>query len=95
MNGGRALLMAAAAVITAGFNDPRVIAWQPAKFAARLQASNVSGKPVLFFTDYEAGHGMGNSKQKQFASTADLLAFGLWQTGAAGFQPTKSPGSGR
>ena len=78
-----------ATLVTAGFNDPRVIAWQPAKFAARLQATNASGKPVLFFTDYDAGHGHGNSKQKSFESFADLLAFGLWQTGAPGFQPAK------
>ncbi|GAA4362712.1 prolyl oligopeptidase family serine peptidase [Hymenobacter saemangeumensis] len=75
-----------ATLITAGINDPRVIAWQPAKFAARLQASTASGKPVLFFTDYEAGHGIGDSKQKQFDTMADLLAFGLWQTGHAKFQ---------
>ncbi|MBD2715902.1 S9 family peptidase [Microvirga sp. STR05] len=78
-----------ATLVTAGFNDPRVIAWQPAKFAARLQASNTSGKPVLFFTDYEAGHGMGDSRLKQFESIADLMAFGLWQTNAPGFQPNK------
>ncbi|SHL81405.1 prolyl oligopeptidase family serine peptidase [Hymenobacter psychrotolerans] len=78
-----------ATLVTAGFNDPRVIAWQPAKFAARLQASNASGKPVLFFTDYEAGHGMGDSRLKQFESIADLMAFGLWQTNADGFQPNK------
>lgn len=76
-----------ATLVTAGFNDPRVIAWQPAKFAARLQASNASGKPVLFFTDYEAGHGHGDSRLKQIESYADLLAFGLWQTGAPSFQP--------
>ncbi|QIL77071.1 prolyl oligopeptidase family serine peptidase [Hymenobacter sp. HDW8] len=79
-----------ATLITAGFNDPRVIAWQPAKFAARLQASNASGKPILFFTDYDAGHGIGDSKQKQFETMADLLAFGLWQTGVPAFQPKTS-----
>ncbi|WP_139924515.1 prolyl oligopeptidase family serine peptidase [Hymenobacter sp. DG01] len=78
-----------ATLVTAGMNDPRVIAWQPAKFAARLQASTSSGKPVLLFTDYEAGHGIGDSKQKQFETMADLLAFGLWQTGHSGFQPNK------
>jgi len=78
-----------ATLITAGFNDPRVIAWQPAKFAARLQASNAGSRPVLFFTDYEAGHGMGDSRLKQFESIADLMAFGLWQTGAPAFQPDK------
>ena len=76
-----------ATLVTAGFNDPRVIAWQPAKFAARLQASTVSGKPVLFFTNYDAGHGVGDSKQVEYAAVADLLAFALWQTGAPAFQP--------
>ncbi|GAA3939307.1 hypothetical protein GCM10022406_24310 [Hymenobacter algoricola] len=76
-----------ATLVTAGMNDPRVIAWQPAKFSARLQASTTSGKPVLLFTDYEAGHGIGDSKQKQFETMADLLSFGLWQTGVPAFQP--------
>ncbi len=78
-----------ATLITAGFNDPRIIAWQPAKFAARLLVVNKSDKPILFFTDYEAGHGIGNAKQKQWEQFADLFSFGLWQTGAPGFQVIK------
>ena len=31
-----------ATLVTAGMNDPRVIAWQPAKFAVRLMAANSS-----------------------------------------------------
>jgi prolyl oligopeptidase len=76
-----------AALVTAGMNDPRVIAWEPAKFAARLQASTASDRPVLFFTDYKAGHGIGDTKTKQFESLADMLSFGLWQTGQPEFQP--------
>jgi prolyl oligopeptidase len=76
-----------ATLVTAGMNDPRVIAWEPAKFAARLQASTTSGKPVLFFTDYNAGHGIGDQKTKQFESLADIISFGLWHTGHPGFQP--------
>lgn len=41
-----------AMLITAGINDPRVIAWQPAKFAAKLQAANTSDNPILFLTDF-------------------------------------------
>jgi prolyl oligopeptidase len=70
-----------ATLITAGMNDPRVIAWQPGKFAARLLTANASDKPILFFVDYEAGHGIGNTKSKGFESLADVMAFGLWQTG--------------
>jgi prolyl oligopeptidase len=76
-----------ATLVTAGMNDPRVIAWEPAKFAARLQASTASNRPVLFFTDYKAGHGIGDQKTKQFESLADILGFGLWQTGHPEFQP--------
>ncbi len=75
-----------AALVTAGLNDPRVIAWQPAKFAARLQQATTSGKPVLFFADGNAGHGIGNTKTKDFESLADVLSFGLWQTGHPEFQ---------
>jgi len=75
-----------ATLVTAGMNDPRVIAWQPAKFAARLQAANASDKPILFWADYDAGHGMGNTKSKQFESLSDALSFALWQTGSPGFQ---------
>ena len=75
-----------ATLITAGMNDPRVIAWQPGKFAARLQAANTSGKPVLLWADYEAGHGIGDSKTKSFESLADVLGFAFWQTGNPRFQ---------
>ncbi|RTY95315.1 prolyl oligopeptidase family serine peptidase [Flavobacterium sp. GT3R68] len=78
-----------ATLITAGMNDPRVIAWEPAKFAARLQAANGSDKPILFYTDFEAGHGMGNSKTKSIESLGDLVSFSLWQTGQEKFQPAK------
>lgn len=75
-----------ATLVTAGMNDPRVIAWQPAKFAARLQTANTSNKPVLFRVDYEAGHGIGDTKTKQFESLADVLSFALWQIGHPNYQ---------
>lgn len=70
-----------ATLITAGFNDPRVIVWQPAKFAARMQAANGSSEPILFDVDYSSGHGVGDTKSKKFEDIADLLSFALWQTG--------------
>ncbi|ASQ90231.1 peptidase S9 [Prosthecochloris sp. GSB1] len=76
-----------AALVTAGMNDPRVIAWQPAKFAARLAASTASEKPVLFLTDFESGHGIGDMKTKRFETLADVLSFAFWQTGHPEFQP--------
>lgn len=75
-----------ATLITAGMNDPRVIAWQPAKFAAKMQDLNASDKPILFLTDFAAGHGVGDTKTTQFKSWADILSFSLWQTGHPEFQ---------
>lgn len=79
-----------ATLITAGMNDPRVIAWEPAKFAAKLAADNGGDKPILFWTDFEAGHGIGDSKSKSFQSFADVFSFALWQTGHPKFQPSLS-----
>jgi prolyl oligopeptidase len=76
-----------ATLVTAGMNDPFVVAWQPAKFAALLQADNASNKPILFWTDYESGHGMiGMTRAKQLESFADFYSFALWQMGHPEFQ---------
>jgi len=69
-------------LLTAGANDPRVIAWQPGKFAARLQAATRGG-PVLFKVDYGAGHGLGSSSAQLDADAADVAAFTLWAASRA------------
>lgn len=74
-----------ATLVTAGINDIRVTVWQPAKFAARLQAANVSDNPILFRVDYGAGHGSSDTK-KYFEDMADVLSFALWQTGHPKYQ---------
>ncbi len=77
-----------AVLITTGINDPRVAAWEPAKFAARLQAATASGKPVLLRVDYDAGHtGIDATRRQRDLEIADMFAFALWQTGDPGFQP--------
>ena len=48
--------------------------------------SRDSENPILFLTDFEAGHGIGNSKSKQFESLADVFSFAFWQTGHPDFQ---------
>ena len=78
-----------AALITSGMNDPRVIAWEPAKFAARMQVANASDKPILLHTDFDSGHGIGNQKSKTFENFANMFAFSLWQSEHPKFQPTK------
>ncbi|WP_291285410.1 prolyl oligopeptidase family serine peptidase [Flavobacterium sp.] len=76
-----------ATLTTAGFNDPRIIVWSPAKFAARLLEVNASKKPTLLKVDYEAGHFGGASKAKSYEEVADVLSFALWQVGHPDFQP--------
>ena len=70
-----------ATLVTGGMNDPRVILWQPGKFAARLQQASASGKPVWFRIDMHGGHGtFASTKEQQFRLYADVLAFFLSQT---------------
>lgn len=68
-----------------GINDPRVIPWMPAKFAAVMQNSSTSGKPVLFYVDYDNGH-FTQDKNVTFRSYADMYAFALSQTNHANFK---------
>jgi prolyl oligopeptidase len=76
-----------AVLLTTGFNDPRVDAWQAAKMAARLAAASTSGKPILLRVDYDAGHGFGSTKKQVYEERADTFAFLFWQSGTRGFGP--------
>jgi prolyl oligopeptidase len=76
-----------ATLLTTGINDPRVAPWQPGKMAARLQAANPQGRPVLLRVDYDAGHGFGSSRTQRDELYADQLAFMFWQVGDPEFQP--------
>ncbi len=75
-----------AQLITTGFNDPRVESYNPAKFAAKMQALNGSENPVFLDVDYKAGHFGGSTIKEQFAQTAKEYAFLLWQCGNEEFQ---------
>ncbi len=79
-----------AVMLTHGVNDPRVEVWHSTKSAARLAAASTSGKPILLRLDYDAGHGIGNTRKQQMQERADVYAFFLWQMGVEGFQP-KAP----
>lgn len=82
-----------AVLLAHGINDPRVEPWMSGKMCARLQAANASSKPILFRVDYQAGHGIGSTKQQYQESLADKWAFLLWQMGVPEFQFSAS-GSG-
>jgi prolyl oligopeptidase len=74
-----------AVICVGGFNDPRVIVWQPAKFAAALQNATSSGKPVLLQVNYDNGH-FTEDKKVTFRNFANMYSFCLWQTGHPDFQ---------
>ena len=78
-----------AVLLVTGINDPRVLVWQLAKMAARLQAASRGGKPILLRVDDGAGQG-GATKGQAAAKTADEYAFLLWQFGLPVFRsPTQ------
>jgi prolyl oligopeptidase len=64
-----------------GINDQRVPPWMSAKMTARLQAATSSGKPVLLRIDYDAGHGVGSTRQQRNEEVADVYAFLFQQLG--------------
>lgn len=64
-----------AVLLTHGINDPRVEPWLSAKMAARLQSSTIGGNPVLLRIDYDAGHGIGNSRRQFVEGFADIFTF--------------------
>ncbi len=70
-----------ATIITAGLNDPRIVAWSPGKFAARLQERNTSSNPILFYVQSDSGHGLGEGKWNSLKEEANLFAFAFWQVG--------------
>ena len=64
-----------AVLLITGINDPRVDSWNAAKMAARLQAASISGRSVLLRVDYDAGHGVGSTKEQFNKKLADEYAF--------------------
>ena len=74
--------------LTAGMNDARVPAWQPAKFVARMQeaSSLKTNKPILLDIDFKGGHGREASTRKRNEQLAKILTFALWQTGHPDYQ---------
>jgi len=75
-----------AVMIATGLNDPRVAPWEPAKFAAALQASGTQN-PVLLRIDEQAGHGIGSTRSQTDQLTADWIAFAFWRSGTPGWRP--------
>jgi len=77
-----------AVICVGGWNDPRVVAWEPGKFAAALQNASTSGKAVLMMVNYDSGH-FTEEKEVTFRNFANQFSFVLWQTGDPDFQPAQ------
>jgi prolyl oligopeptidase len=77
-----------AVICIGGWTDPRVVAWQPGKFAAAVQNASTSGKPVLMKVNYDNGH-FTEDREVTFANFADQYAFVMWQCGHPDFQLNK------
>ncbi len=76
-----------ATFITGGINDPRVPAWEPTKFAAKLQSNSASKNSVLLQIDYEGGHGNNTTALHGHSNLSDIFAFAFWQLGHPDYQP--------
>ncbi|MCT3699882.1 prolyl oligopeptidase family serine peptidase [Elizabethkingia anophelis] len=75
-----------ATLVTAGINDGRVIAWMPAKFAAKLIANNTSDNPILLKVDYQGGHGRGTDLMHAYGIVGEVFGFLAWQLGLPGYK---------
>jgi prolyl oligopeptidase len=70
-----------ATLVTTAESDTRVAPLHARKFAARLQAANASGLPILLRIETKAGHGAGKPVTKQIEEATDVWAFLFRQLG--------------
>jgi oligopeptidase B len=70
-------------LVTAGFHDPRVQYWEPAKWVARLRHRRTNEAPLYLKTNMEAGHFDASGRFESLRETALEYAFILDRTGAA------------
>jgi prolyl oligopeptidase len=64
-----------ALLLMTGANDPRVSPANSRKFAARLQAANAGGGPILLRTSLDTGHGGGTPVDAQIDELVDEMGF--------------------
>ena len=75
-----------------GWNDPRVVPWEPGKFVAAIQRASTSGRPALMLVNYDNGH-FTEEKSVTYRNFADQFAFALWQAGLRDYQPEPEHGA--
>ncbi|MFL5521438.1 MAG: prolyl oligopeptidase family serine peptidase, partial [Gemmatimonadales bacterium] len=64
-------------LVTAGFNDPRVQYWEPAKWVARLRATRTNDRRLLLKTNMGAGHAGASGRYDVLREVAFKYAFVL------------------
>ena len=82
-------------LVISGYEDPRVATFHAGKFVARLQAVTAGKSPVLLRIDFDAGHGIGSTREQRDALMADVYTFALSCAGTKGFQTPKIQVSAR
>jgi oligopeptidase B len=68
-----------AMLITAGFNDPRVAYWEPAKWTAKLRFLKTDRNVLLLKTNLGAGHGGASGRYERLKEISFEYAFLLNQ----------------
>ena len=70
-----------AVLLISGDSDTRVAPLHARKMAARLQAANASGRPILLHYDTKGGHSGGTPVSKQVDNLTEEFSFLFWQLG--------------
>ncbi len=64
-----------AMLVTTGLHDSQVQYWEPAKWVARLRAMKTDKRPLLLYTNMDAGHGGASGRFRSLRETALEYAF--------------------
>jgi oligopeptidase B len=62
-------------LVTTGVHDSQVQYWEPAKWVAKLRAMKTDGRPLLLYTNMDAGHGGASGRYRSLRETALEYAF--------------------
>lgn len=77
-------------LLTAGFNDPRVQYWEPAKFCAKLRVIKTDTNRLLLKTNMDAGHAGASGRFDKLREIAFEWAFILDTLGLSDSEPASS-----
>jgi oligopeptidase B len=62
-------------LITAGYNDPRVHYWEPAKWTAKLRSMKTDDNPLLLKTKMSSGHSGMSGRYEFMKELAFVFSF--------------------